>query len=501
MKQLCRGLINIMLTALFLSGCANQPSPPDVVERTPPGAEELLLEAEQQAPKQAAITRLEAAYTFARQGQQARALEIAGDIDEDVLPIEDRLRWALFYSAIAQTSNQPNEVLHATDILNDKQSLTADQLQRLKERRQWALDKIKSAQAVQLGLTELSEVNHIGFFLPESGPLANIASTIRGAVETHHNLQSNSIQLSFFDSAESSLDILYETARQQGVDFVIGPLGKDNVTSLEVQPSVTLPTLALNYGRSERNQAQKLIQFGLSAEDESRQVAQRARADGHLEMAVMVPDNAWGRRTGEAFWDEWNKAGGSVTNAISYAPEDAVTNAVKSALNVRGERAQLENIDALFLLATPEYARQIPPTLDFYYASDLPIYSTSHLHEGMLQPRLNQDLDDVFFVDIPWQIPDAAVGGEEVLPHYNSYRAFQKEGETSMFRLIAMGVDAYEITTNITKFIESGHISGATGQLTLANDGRIYRELPWAQFQNGIPSPILTPDLTSDGTP
>ena len=69
----------------------------------------------------------------------------------------------------------------------------------------------------------------------------------------------------------------------------------------------------------------------------------------------------------------------------------------------------------------------------------------------------------------------------------------------SMFRLMAMGVDAYEIAANIQNFIESGRMSGATGQLTLTSDGRIYRELPWAKFQNGIPTPILTPDFLSDG--
>jgi len=495
MKQLYRGLFSIVLTTLFLAGCASQPSPPDVVERKPPNAEQLLREAEQQAPEQAARTRLEAAFTFARQDQQSLAFETAGSIDERLLSSQDRIRWALFYSAMAQTADRPEQVLRATDILDAETDMTTDQLQTLQERRQWALSSANQFNAEQLGLADLGEINHIGVFLPESGALSNIASTIDEAIRTQHGLRDNAIRLSFFDTSESSLGELYEKARQQGVEFVIGPLSKQDVTALETQESVPLPTLALNYGRNERNQAKKLIQFGLSAEDEARQVAQRAWSDGHRHMAILVPDNDWGRRTGEAFWDAWSDAGGNVTNAISYAPDDAVANAVKSALNVRGERARLEDIDALFLLALPEYARQVPPTLDYYYASDLPIYATSHLHEGTLQPRLNQDLDDVFFIDIPWQIPDAAVGGEEALPHYEAYRTLRDKDEMSMFRLTAMGVDAYEIGANIQDFIEGERRPGATGQLTLTSDGRIYRELPWAKFQNGIPTPILTPDF------
>jgi len=499
MKQLYRGLFSIVLTALFLTGCASQPSPPEVVERTPPNAEQLLREAEQQAPERAARTRLEAAFTFARQGQQSLAFETANEIDESLLSVEDRVRWALFYSAMAQTADNPEEVLRATDILDDEPGLSADQLETLQERRRWALTTTNQFNAKQLGLSDLGEIGHIGVFLPESGALSNIASTIEDVIRTHHDLQNNAMRLSFFDTSDSSLDELYARARQQGVEFVIGPLSKQDVTALETQESVLLPTLALNYGRGERSQAKRLIQFGLSAEDEARQVAQRAWSDGHRQIAIMVPDNDWGRRVGEAFWDAWSDAGGSVTNAVSYAPDDAVANAIKSALNVRGERAQLEDIDALFLLALPEYARQVPPTLDYYYASGLPIYATSHLHEGTLQPRLNKDLDDVRFVDIPWQIPDAAVGGEEVLPYYESYRTFREKGEMSMFRLMAMGVDAYEIAVNIQTFIDNGRMSGATGQLTPTSDGRIYRELPWAKFQNGIPIPILTPDFLSDG--
>jgi outer membrane PBP1 activator LpoA protein len=253
--------------------------------------------------------------------------------------------------------------------------------------------------------------------------------------------------------------------------------------------------LALNYGSSANNQAQRLLQYGLSAEDEARQAARRAYQDGQRQMSLMVPDNDWGRRVGEAFWNEYQRLGGEVTNAVRYNPSSPVSNAVQTALNVSGERARLGNIDALFLLALPDYARQVPPTLDYYYAPDLPIYATSHLHEGRLQTRLDQDLNDVMFMDIPWQIPDAAVGGEEVLPFYPTYQALRDEADASMFRLMAMGVDAYELAKRMSDLSDLNGLNGSTGTLSLSNDGRIHRELPWAKFQNGTPSPILIPGL------
>ncbi len=41
---------------------------------------------------------------------------------------------------------------------------------------------------------------------------------------------------------------------------------------------------------------------------------------------------------------------------------------------------------------------------------------------------------------------------------------------------------------------ELNGLNGSTGMLYLNEDGRIYRELPWAKFQNGVPSPILIPN-------
>ncbi|WP_328730857.1 hypothetical protein [Vreelandella azerica] len=113
------------------------------------------------------------------------------------MSMEDRVRWALFYSSMAQTADQPEEVLRATDILDDEPSIAADQLQTLQERRRWALTTANQFNAKQLGLSDLGEIGHIGVFLPESGALSNIASTIEDVIRTHHNLQNNAIRLSF----------------------------------------------------------------------------------------------------------------------------------------------------------------------------------------------------------------------------------------------------------------------------------------------------------------
>lgn len=497
MKQSLRGLLAATLMAFLVAGCAMQS--PSVVDRVPdedPG--QLLSQAEQQAPEQAAKTRLEASNILARQGERERAFETADGIDESLLSEPDRVRWALLFSELARALNEPRAVLRATQVLDDELPMQANQQERLEERQRWAreaLDQPSGGVSVALPELEGQTIRRIVVALPESGPLSSVANTIATAMRQHHDVKGGNVELSFLDASRYSMDELYDRAQQMNAQLIIGPLDKDQVTQLEQRDSVPLPTLALNYGSGDSNQAQRLFQYGLSAEDEARQVARRAWQDGHRQVSMMVPDNSWGRRVGEAFWNEWHSQGGEITNAVRYNPESSVSNAVQTALNVSGDRARLSNIDALFLLALPEYARQVPPTMDYYYAPNLPIYATSHLHEGRLQTRLDQDLNDVMFVDIPWQIPDAAVGGEEALPFAATYRSLRDESDASMFRLMAMGVDAYELAIRFTNLDELNGLNGSTGTLYLRDDGRIYRELPWAKFQNGVPSPILIPNL------
>ncbi|MCW4151653.1 penicillin-binding protein activator [Halomonas sp. 18H] len=342
-----------------------------------------------------------------------------------------------------------------------------------------------------------SEVRHLAVLLPESGPLERVADAIEEGLRSHRQSVGNpGPELSFIDSSTGDIEALYQKAQDLGAQAVIGPLDKDLVNRLEKREQVPLPTLALNYGTAERNQAQGLFQYGLSAENEARQVARRGRLDGLNSAAILVPDNEWGRRVSAAFRGTWEAQDGEITATERYNPEQSATESTRRA-------ARSPQPDMIFLLALPDYARQIPPTLEYYSAADLPVYATSHLYNGRLQPRLDKDLDGVSFVDIPWQIPDAAVGGEDALPFAETYRKLHESSEPSMFRLMAMGVDAYELGRRLPLFraLPGSKLFGATGTLSAAEDGRIQRQLPWARFRDGTPQPMMTTESLGDELP
>lgn len=583
MKISSRGPLAAAFVAMWLAGCAFQPG---ITERQPVGdPDQLLAQAEQQAPEQAAQSRLQAADILARQGSRPQALDIAKGIDDSRLSAEDRGRWAMLLSDLGETEGDTSAVIQAAQRLDELQ-LSGDQAALLRERQARALGQIGETRAATQALLRLQadtdridlndpiweqlsrlapgaidelrdgageptqawldlaelvrasggdierlfarlddwrdrnpdhpaarqlpadilalrdlrgqDVSHIAVFLPESGPLAGVADALEEGLRAHHmnevNGGSRGTQLTFLDSSGGNFDALYQEAQQSGAQVVIGPLNKEAVTALERRDRVPMPTLALNYGEDEHSSAKGLFQYGLSAEDAARSVAARGRQDGHRSASLLVPDNAWGRRVGEAFADAWRERDGQIANAVRYNPGRPATESTRRALGS-------SRPDMLFLLALPDYARQVPPTIDYYaYKQELSVYATSHLYEGRPQPRLDKDLNGVMFLDIPWQIPDAAVGGEEALPFLDSYRQLREESDPNMFRLMAMGVDAYELARRLPQFqaIPGSEMFGATGTLSADQDGRFHRQLPWARFEDGVPQPALDMNRFAD---
>src|SRR5690606_7224034 len=143
---------------------------------------------------------------------------------------------------------------------------------------------------------------------------------------------------------------------------------------------------------------QQLFQFGLSAEDEAREVARRARADGLRRAVALVPSGEWGQRVTEAFRNSWQADGGTLI-AVEYIDQpvklaqqiadlfqlrqsEARAKRLQSALgtSVAAQPARRQDIDFIFLAATPQQAQQIKPTLAFQYAGDVPVYATSNLY-------------------------------------------------------------------------------------------------------------------------
>jgi hypothetical protein len=138
-------------------------------------------------------------------------------------------------------------------------------------------------------------------------------------------------------------------------------------------------------------------------------------------------------------------------------------------------------MDFIFIIGTPKQARQIKPTLAFYYVGTTPIYSTSHIYSGKEDPLLDRDLDGIIFSETPWML------GSSEKSLKSTIKQFWPSNADRFGRLYALGVDAYHLfpRTKQLALIPGSKINGETGSLTMNTSGQIIRELHWAKIIRG----------------
>ncbi|MBV2134413.1 penicillin-binding protein activator [Pseudomonas sp. MAP12] len=362
-----------------------------------------------------------------------------------------------------------------------------------------------AARQLPQSLVKLQEIatrplTRIALLLPEQGQLASVGKALRdGFVAAHYQSGDSALNISLHDSSSlTDLDAFYRQAQADGVQLVVGPLEKPLVNQLSQRQQLPIPTLALNYSEGSAEAPAQLFQFGLAAEDEAREVAQRAWEDGMRRAVALVPTGEWGNRVLAAFRKDWEARGGSliatehvdqpvrlaqqIADLLKLRDSEARAKRLQTALGstVEAQPARRQDVDFVFLAATPAQARQIKPTLAFQYAGDLPIYATSHLFTGSSDPSQDLDLDGIRFCETPWLLDSSDPLRNQVIGEWPSAGG-------SLGRLYAMGVDAYRLAPRLSQLqaLPSTRLDGLSGSLSLAPGQRIVRRLPWAEYRNG----------------
>ena len=373
----------------------------------------------------------------------------------------------------------------------------------------------KKNQAVaQRGIAgeEATIPHNITIMLPlkGKGELALTSQAIRNGILAAYYSGKNreDINLKVVDITGGDINVFYQQAVADGAEVIIGPLTKDKVQSLVKGSRLTVPTIALNtldeykYGLPEN-----LYQFGLLPQDEAVQVAVKM-AQQHLHnVAVIVPEGPWGSNIATAFINKYVSLGGRVPAVLSYRfgknlaeqichflAYDASKLCVPRTRESKKQKdpeeiMRRQDIDAIFFVATKAaQARQIVPLLKFYYAGDLPSYSISTVYTGVAKPQLDQDINDVYFCDMPWVVEGPDSFSPELLAVY------QQIMETTLWansfanysKFYALGIDAYNLAVKLDNLSAAIGFVGASGVLYLDNFHHIYRKLQWAQIQNGV---------------
>lgn len=380
----------------------------------------------------------------------------------------------------------------------------------------------------------------IAVLLPLSGRLEQAARTVlEGFMAAFYETQKSgepAPEIQVYNTSDGDINALYDQAVFNGAELVVGPLDKDKIEQLNLRPNLTVPTLALNYIEQTNinNDAAKqlptvapvvenaspeveddntainaeqlmptlgnqLFQFGLAIEDEAQQVAEQAFVDGHRRALILAPDGSWGDRSADTFAAFWLGLGGDIVSDNRFKNQKeysslieqvtGVADSKERALAMRrliGEPIEFEprrrqDIDIVFLVARPSEARQLKPTLNFHYASDIPVYATSHIYNGTTNNTLDQDMNGIRFTTLPWFFD------EDLAERRAIARSGSQEDGSAYQPLYALGVDAYHLYPRLRQLasVKQAHFYGTTGSLSLDENQRIVRHQVWAQFIRG----------------
>ncbi len=355
-----------------------------------------------------------------------------------------------------------------------------------------------------------SQTKQLALLLPKTGPYAQAALALYDGIMAAYNSQPEGQRpiIRVYDNSNSAGTVmLYQRAVADGADKVIGPLVKESVAQLARAGSLKVPVLALNRVHTQGRPPENLYQFGLSPEDEAMQVAEKAWTDGHTRAIAFTPQGEWGERIFQSFQNRWIGLGGklaerqvynegindfsaSIKSLLNIDESYERRNSMRNALGRKIEFEPYRRKDAtfIFLVAKPQLARQIRPQLQFYHASDLPVYTTSNSYAGILDPKRDQDLEGVLFPDIPWLILNE---GEKPLSRQLMQETLAKK-EPYYGRLYAMGIDSYRMLPHLSRLKSSSRetLDGKTGILSIEGNNQVHRQLVWARMKQGTPEAI-----------
>lgn len=261
---------------------------------------------------------------------------------------------------------------------------------------------------------------------------------------------------------------VYEKAVSEGADFIIGPLTRDEVSTLTTG-KLSVPTLALNQSDADFK-LDNLYSLGLSIDTEAVQIARMARDAGMQKAVILAEENGIASRMSQAFEAAWLAEGGQLSLKVTIS-ENTQPADLQAQL-------QAQPADMILLASGHELARSVRGHLDI----TVPTYGFSHIYTGVNYEPEDAALLAIRFIDLPWilQTDDS------------SFNIFKETAanlpEGMMQRWFALGVDAYQVLTAIADHAgKTVAIRGLTGKIQVGANGGIERTLAVGRFTgNGV---------------
>ena len=321
----------------------------------------------------------------------------------------------------------------------------------------------------------------LAVLLPLSGQLATAAAPVRdGLLAGYYGESRRRPEINFFDTAGTPTGAVdaYSKAVAAGADFVIGPLGRDEVTAVFRDSGLSVPILALNRGALAPPPGN--AGFSLAPEDDGIIAAEYLLGLERRTALVISGSDDNGRRAANSFRERFSERGGTVVDTISVAETPGNISANLGTVSQRG-------VDSVFLALKGATARALTPQLALAGLGGKVRVGTSQLISGTGKPEQDTALDGIVYPTEVWTA--RGIGG---LPAASVAGASLPTARGPAARLFAFGYDAWMLTAYLEKLATGNNVQlkGATGELSLDGFGNVIRTPAWSTFNGGHAVPV-----------
>lgn len=381
--------------------------------------------------------------------------------------------------------------------------------------------------------------DNIAVLLPLSGRFEKPGKALQlGLLNAYYHQQKesndeqvNTPKLHFFDTQKATPEQLVSQLEVANIDFVIGPLMKNEIKALLPLLENT-PVLALNSFAQESQQAKTVLAstgeeeqpevqnenvtwhyaFPLSPEDEARQAAMMIYADQHKNPLIIVPKSRYGKRVASAFKAQWAlltpesdvqieahffqskaKLATFISGVLQTDKSQRRINQMQAITNIplKTEVRSRRDVDAIYIVSKRDELILIKPFIDVSvspFAQKIPLYASSRSHSFDRNNMQNRELSDLVFSDNPFLLnPEGALSKE--------VKQAWKGQSFSTLRMFALGFDSYQLIEQLVYLqnSENALYKGLVGELTLDADNSIEAKLSWAKYQDGVLFEVTSP--------
>lgn len=347
----------------------------------------------------------------------------------------------------------------------------------------------------------VNNIENIAVILPLSGKQERAGKVAQqGVLAAFNNNEAQSLH--FIDSDKLDMSLVSEQLIALNIDYVIGPLLRENVDTYTALEDLTVPTLLLNIPSNNQLKPHQ-IAFSMRPEDEAIQAATTLSNKAFKYPLLLSHKDNVSQRITQTFSNTWHSLTDAHPNIVYFDQGKNMQNTLKSSLEVsksqqrinqiksrakqtiKDEPRNRRDIDMIYLVGSVAQTRLLKPYIDVNispFAKRIPVFSSSRSHSAQSDASDSRDLAGLVFTEMPWLLSSKQ---QNTALHQLSNKLWPNRSD-GLQRIFAMGYDSFNILTKLDKMQRFKYVRhfGQTGVLQLTNNNILSRSLLWGKYSN-----------------